>query len=138
MSPIYLLRHAKTEQNLFKADFDRELIEKGFHQVAKLIKKLKEENITFDTIICSPAKRTKQTSQEILEKIWTKKTKITFDENLYSCSSDYLLSVVYEQEKKNKWNTLIVWHNPSIENIVNHFLNEKIGHVKTCGIYKIN
>ena len=69
MSPIYLLRHAKTEQNLFKADFDRELIEKGFHQVAKLIKKLKEENITFDTIICSPAKRTKQTSQEIQEKI---------------------------------------------------------------------
>jgi phosphohistidine phosphatase len=63
MTHIYILRHAKTEQSLFKSDFDRELIEKGFHQIEKLIKKIKEENITFDTIISSPAKRAKQTAE---------------------------------------------------------------------------
>jgi broad specificity phosphatase PhoE len=39
------------------------LIEKGFHQIEKLIKKLKDDNITFDTIISSSAKRAKQTAE---------------------------------------------------------------------------
>jgi phosphohistidine phosphatase len=69
MPHIYLLRHAKTEQSLFKADFDRELIEKGFHQIEKLVKHLKKESVTFDTIISSPARRTEQTAIGVQKEI---------------------------------------------------------------------
>lgn len=134
---IYLLRHAKTEQSLFKSDFDRELIEKGFHQIEKLIKKLKDDNITFDTIISSSAKRAKQTAEWVYEKLGNKKSGITFDENLYYEGFDYLVSLIHETKDKVKWNTLIVWHNPTIEDVANHFSHGKVGHVKTCGIYKI-
>jgi phosphohistidine phosphatase len=138
MSHIYLLRHAKTEQNLFKRDFDRELIEKWFSQIEKLIKKLKEDNITFDMIVSSPARRTKQTAEEVHKKVGRKKIEIIFDDDLYVCSANYLFSKICELEKEKLLNILIVWHNYAIEDVANHFANWKVGHVKTCGMFKIN
>jgi len=138
MTNIYLLRHSKTEQDFFKEDFDRELIEKWFSRIKKLIKKLKKENIVFDEIISSPAKRSKQTAEEIYKKTWTKKTKIIYDDNLYHSDFDYILSIINNLKKQWKWNFLIVWHNPDIEDVVNYFANDEIWHLKTCWIFKVS
>lgn len=137
MSHIYLLRHAKAQEDFEKDDFDRKLCEKWKKQVKKLLNILKEKDIKFDSIFASPAKRCKQTAELIGQKTGKTKNSITYDSDLYLCGRQYLCEKIKLLKKHGKWNILIVAHNPAIEDTINMLSNNEVGHVKTCEIIQI-
>jgi phosphohistidine phosphatase len=63
MKQIYILRHAKSSwDNKDLADFDRPLSNRGENDAKKLCSFLKKINgIVIDKVMCSNAKRTKET-----------------------------------------------------------------------------
>ena len=70
MTKILITRHGQTKENVDGTIQGKEhgnVNEKGFEQIKKLIKKLKDEKI--DLIISSDIPRCKITTEEILKKI---------------------------------------------------------------------
>ena len=86
MKKLHLLRHAKTEQNSISGrDFDRELRTSGVQQANQIGERLASQ-IEGIPVICSSAKRTKQTLELI--KNHTSLEKITYLDSLYLASSE--------------------------------------------------
>ena len=87
---LYLLRHAKTKQESPTGkDFDRELLPKGLAQCAMMREHL--EGLGNIHVLCSSAKRTRQTLQEIN----LNSDKIEFRDELYLCSRDQILQSIW-------------------------------------------
>ena len=62
MKEIYILRHAKSSwDNINLADFDRPLAKKGISDANKLCSFLKNHHFNTTKVICSNAKRAKET-----------------------------------------------------------------------------
>ena len=58
---LVLLRHAKTEQVVGRADHDRELTDKGVRDAVAAGRWLHDHGIVADLVICSTSRRTRQT-----------------------------------------------------------------------------
>ncbi len=109
---IYILRHVKAEQTENETeDFSRKITKKGKVQAQKLAKYFAKKKIKPDLILCSPAKRARQTL-EILSSV-TKKSQITFDEKIYEASPKNLLRVLQYIDNRYK-SILLLGHNPAI------------------------
>ena len=62
MKSILISRHSFAEDSFSKPDFEREITKQGFKRIETQAKRLKENKVKVDLIICSSAKRTKQTA----------------------------------------------------------------------------
>ena len=83
MKELLIMRHAKSDwSNNAIDDFDRELNKRGKKDAPKIGNKLNELNLEPDLIICSPAKRAKETMNLVLEK-FDNRPNILFEENIY-------------------------------------------------------
>lgn len=118
---LHIIRHGKTNQESPTGkDFDRELLEKGVKQSELLGNYLKASS---DCVVyCSSAKRTMQTF-EIANKSWGLKH-INVLEDLYLCSRDHLLQLIFSQEQHPE--IMIVGHNFGISDLASYFLEEGI------------
>ena len=62
MKQVYILRHAKSSwDNKDLSDFDRPLSKRGEKDAKKMCSFIKNKNFFVDKVICSSAKRTKET-----------------------------------------------------------------------------
>ena len=128
MKKIHLLRHAKTEQNSKSGrDFDRELRAKGIQQ-AKILGERLGNQIKGVTVICSSAKRTKQTFELIKGHISFEK--INYLDNLYLASSDDIENIIVRQQNTDD-EILIIGHNFGISNFAGEAINTNV-YLRTC------
>ena len=129
---LFLLRHAKANENLLKGkDFDRFLSKKGSRQ-AKLIRSFLKVNFQdekFD-VHCSKARRTHETFKLIEEYIDVNHFHLT--EDLYLASYKELLNYINKIEIHEK-NLLIIGHNNGLSELASYFLGEKV-QLPTCGL----
>ena len=80
---LHLLRHAKTNQNSPTGiDYDRELLPRGYEQIAELKQFFAQHPIQPKHILCSSAMRTRQTLAE-LQDFWPS-AQIQFIDELWS------------------------------------------------------
>lgn len=109
------MRHAQA-QDAATSDLMRPLTELGHDQARKMGNKIRELDIGIDTILCSPALRTKQTL-EALEL----KQKVCFSNTLFEQKGlDSILEEI--NEKLNTCTSLlVVAHMPYILEVANHF-----------------
>lgn len=63
---LLLMRHAKAEDSYEVTDYDRALTTKGWGQAERVGQLLAERGYTPDHVICSAAKRTRQTLEGVL------------------------------------------------------------------------
>jgi len=114
MKTLLLLRHAKSRwKNLSLADHDRPLNSRGKTDAPKMGKFLKTTDLVPDIILCSSAKRAKQTIKGFLEE-FPFDGEIIFNRSLYHGSTEDFLDVLHNLE--DKINTvMIVGHNPGME-----------------------
>lgn len=126
---LHLLRHAKTNPlSPTGLDFDRELLPRGYEQIAELKNFLKEHPIDPKIILCSSAMRTRQTLAE-LQDLWPQAS-IQFIDELYLAEKEEILKLICAQNSSEE--ILVVGHNEGLSDLVMHLARPPHA-LKTCG-----
>ena len=83
MKQIYILRHAKSSWDNNKlSDFERPLSKRGINDAVKLGKFILANKIRVSNVICSNARRTKDTFDLISKDLDFSIEKVTYTDNL--------------------------------------------------------
>ena len=115
-------------------DFDRPLKERG-REAAKVVgKRLAAEKLKHPLVICSPAVRTRETAEIVLESSEIKADE-RFDERIYDASLRDLLQVVSGIPDEVQV-TIMIGHNPGFEELLAYLTGEG-RQMPTCALAKI-
>jgi len=115
---LYLLRHAEAESwNPAGNDFNRPLSSTGINH-AQLVSRWAYAALSPpDTVLCSPAKRTRETLAPWLS-LWPELLAVTeFAESMYNASLNTLLTLAEDAFSYSE-GLLMVGHNPGVEQLL--------------------
>ncbi len=114
MRTLTLFRHAKSSwDSPALEDFDRPLSARGRKDAPRMAAFLAERSFTPDTILCSPARRTRETVDFALP-AWKPAPKIDYQDALYHASADAMLAILRDSPDEAR-HVMIVGHNPGLE-----------------------
>ncbi|HWB64630.1 MAG TPA: histidine phosphatase family protein [Chitinophagales bacterium] len=131
---LVLIRHTKSSWgDVTLPDFDRPLKKDRVGDAIAMAARLKDLKIKPDLIICSPAKRTRQTATYFCDKWKYDEKKVAFDKRIYELGAEDIMQVVRETDEAVK-TLVVIGHNPSITHFANEFLEEKIDEIPTTGV----
>lgn len=121
---LYLLRHAKAEPwSPLDNDFSRALSSKGNQHARQLSSWVAETLTPPDTVLCSPAKRTRETLSPVLS-IWPQLLANTdYVESMYGASLNMLLTLAGDAFSYSE-RVLMVGHNPGFEYMLMNVVQE--------------
>lgn len=125
MKLLYLLRHAKSswdEPDI--ADFDRPLNKRGRKAAKVMAQYFKANGIAPQAIICSPAKRTRETLKQLLPALGD--AQVSFDHRVYEASYQTLLLCLADLPPELP-SALLIGHNPGLERLALYLMND-LGH----------
>lgn len=115
---LLVLRHAKSDwSEPAERDFDRPLAKRGRRQAPKVGEWLASEGLAPDSVVCSPALRTRQTLAAVLERLDMANFAAAFDQRLYAANLDALLEVLRDCPMSSR-RVLLVGHNPGVDDLV--------------------
>ncbi len=124
MKTLLILRHAKSswkEEHL--SDHDRPLNKRGRHDAPRIGKLIRKKGLQPQLIICSGAKRARETAGLVTEACGYK-GELRFSEELYAAAPEAYISVLkalddsYEQ-------VMVVGHNPGLEELLGELTGEE-------------
>jgi len=131
---LILLRHTKSDWGDFSLpDFDRPIKKDRVDDAKDMANKLKSLDLYPDLIICSPAKRTRQTVEYFCDKLKYDYDNIEFDKRIYESTAEDVLQVIRETDAGVK-TLMVVGHNPSLTDLANMFSENSIAEVPTTGV----
>ena len=137
MKTLYLLRHAKSSWNdPDLKDFERPLADRGIKDVPVMAERLKTRNGHIDTIICSPAVRTKTTAQMFAKALGFPVDDIGSNPELYFAGSSMFLKAASLLDDDCDV-AMLVGHNPAITEFVNEMSGSEIDNIPTCGLVEL-
>ena len=115
MKILTLLRHAKSDwDEPSQRDFDRPLNARGRTAAAAMGEELRRLGLAFDRVVASPARRTTETLERLIDTYGP--LPIDFDERLYLASVPTLLGIVQAADDIEH-RLLIVGHNPGMQQL---------------------
>ena len=116
MRTLYLLRHAKSSwDDAGVPDRERVLAPRGRKASKRIASHLDREEIRPELVLCSPARRTRETLDRIGDALGA--PKVVFDEQLYGADDDELLSRLREVPDRFG-SVMLVGHNPGIADLL--------------------
>lgn len=116
MKRVYLLRHAKSSwKDGSLADRDRPLAKRGKRGAKAMARHLEAEGIRPDLVLCSPARRTRETL-ELVERAFPDGIEATLDEALYGASESELLARL-QALPEEVGSVMLIGHNPGLEEL---------------------
>lgn len=113
MKRILLMRHGKAEQGNGKADFDRELTNRGKKQSLEAAKALEATQWIPQRIIASTAARAWESATIVAEHLGIE-NKLEQEQQLYLCTAEMLMETLRELPESLD-TVLLVGHNPAME-----------------------
>jgi len=118
MKKLYLLRHAKAEPwSPLGNDFSRALNERGTRDAQVVADWALETLPAPDTVLCSPAKRTRQTLAPLLS-LWPQLLSVTdYADSMYGASLNMLYTLMEDAFSYSE-RLLMVGHNPAFEELL--------------------
>lgn len=118
MLTLALLRHAKSSWNdPAQDDFDRALNERGVMTGPLCGKALGDAGFAPDMILCSTAKRTRETLDLALPEMpLDHAPKIQLDDRLYLASATTIVEVIRDMPASHP-NLLVIGHNPGLHEV---------------------
>jgi phosphohistidine phosphatase len=123
MKTLFILRHAKScWENAALADFDRPLNKRGLETAPLVGEMIRRNEFEIDLIICSPAKRARQTAILVRESAQIE-ANVQFDDRIYEASPHRLLQIASELDDKIQ-SVMIVGHNPGLEGLLKMLTSE--------------
>jgi len=113
---LYLLRHAKSDWGEpATPDIDRPLAPRGRKAARAMGRYLKNSGISPELILCSPARRTRQTL-ELIAEVWGVAPKVSFEPWLYAASASTLLANLQALPPRAV-SAMLIGHNPGMEEL---------------------
>jgi phosphohistidine phosphatase len=115
MKRVYLLRHAKSswkEPGL--PDCDRPLAGRGRRAAKAIARHLREHLIEPDLVLCSPARRARETLERIEPALGTGAVQV--ERQLYDTTPDALLQLLRDLPETVA-SVLLIGHNPSLQQL---------------------
>ncbi|CAA7196136.1 SixA phosphatase family protein [Chryseobacterium potabilaquae] len=129
MKKLILVRHAKSDWPEETEDFDRPLADKGLEEAMHMSRFLKNNNISIDCFVSSPAVRALNTCKIFNQ---TYHLKMKTHDKLYNPSERNFESVIYDLNDDHN-SVAFFSHNNGISNFANS-ISEDIFHFPTCGV----
>jgi phosphohistidine phosphatase len=124
---LHLLRHADAAQKEARQDDkSREVTQAGIKDSLHMGAWFVEQNIHFDLLVTSSARRAEQTTQLIAESMKLDQPRILEEDVLYEASVRQLLDYVNTIEDGYD-NVLVTGHNPSISYLAEYLTKAHIG-----------
>jgi len=122
---LFLLRHAKAEPwSPLGNDFSRALSDRGIRDAQFVADWALEKLPAPDTVLCSPAKRTRQTLAPLLSQ-WPQLLAVTdYADSIYGASLSMLYTLM-EDAFSYSDRLLMVGHNPAFEGLLINVLQAK-------------
>lgn len=118
MKQLILMRHAEAQpDHMIKVDRDRTLSGQGLKQLDEICQKLQGKLHGVDLVLCSNARRTRQTLDGI-KKLLPSSAEVIFEDKLYQASTNYILERVKRIDDGYK-NVLVICHNPALQQFLN-------------------
>ncbi len=115
MRELILLRHAHAEPaNYGQADIDRPLSPVGLAEAEAAGRWLRQHRLVPDRVLCSPARRTRETLANVLEVVGFVEQRLA--EPIYDASAGTLINVIDAHPDVQR--LLLVGHNPGLEHLV--------------------
>lgn len=113
MKRLILMRHADAQlEALYKTDRERPLSPQGLKELDCVHKNLKEYVSAVSLVLCSNAKRARQTFDGI-QAIFPPHVECIFEDRLYHASPDILAECLHEVDEKHQ-TVLLIGHNPGV------------------------
>ena len=134
---LTMIRHAKSDWPRLTRDFDRPLLKRGIKDAQLMGEHMRESNYNFDVLLCSGAKRARQTLENLRTKLEISEDVIQFDDEIYGSSIQSILRMIENLSSKANW-AAIIGHNPTHTNLCNYLANDNLSNLPTCGVYTIS
>lgn len=128
---LIVMRHAKAGELPGGPDFERALRPRGLRDSAAAGSWLAEHELRPDSVICSAARRTRQTWQQLASTLGSEPA-FTADQRLYEADSDDLVEIIREAEP-DVGTLLYIGHNPAAAGLV-RLLTRTEAELPTAGI----
>lgn len=120
MKILYLMRHAKSSWSFDDlSDEQRPLNDRGRDDAPRMGQALAKRDIKLDLLVSSTAVRALTTAALVAKEIDYNHEQIRVLPGIYEASLDMLLSVIHELPDEAD-SVLLVGHNPTITDVVNH------------------
>lgn len=117
MKTLTLLRHAKSAwDDPVERDFDRPLNGRGRRAAHRMGRYMRDEGLTFDHVVASPALRVQQTIAGV-EDGYGSMLSPHYDRRVYMASAAALLDLVQSLDDAHG-RVLMIGHNPGLEDLV--------------------
>jgi phosphohistidine phosphatase len=134
MPELLLIRHAKSSwAHPAKSDIERPLSDRGRHDAPRMSLALRERRLVPDGILCSPALRTRQTVELLLEEWPEPKPVLHFDEQLYLADPQDILKVMSRLDEHWK-RAAIIGHNPGLHVLAEQLSRREIEKFPTLAV----
>ena len=121
---LIIMRHAKSDwSDASRSDFDRPLTARGKKAAKQMGQWLKQKQYRIDRMLCSPARRAKQTCLLAAAQLDFVQQHVLWEDRIYEASLNDLITLV-DQYGAGAHTLLIVGHNPSLDQLLCHLCNE--------------
>ncbi len=135
MKFLNIIRHGEAENTLMKNDFDRELTSNGHEDLKGLNKFLFQFLFKKHKILCSSAKRTIQTYDNLKYSL-NEDSKLILTDDLYLANLKTINSLLLEQNKSRM--ITIIGHNPGVSDLISFFTgNYEIPDLDTSSVAQL-
>lgn len=122
MKLLYLLRHAKSSwDDPDLDDFDRPLNKRGRKSAKAMAAFFRESGIAPESILCSPAKRTRETLKHLTPVLG--QAPVQLDRRIYEASYQTLLLCLADLPAEVN-SVLLVGHNPGLERLALYLMSD--------------
>jgi phosphohistidine phosphatase len=124
MKTLLILRHAKSswkEEHL--SDHDRPLNKRGRHDAPRMGKLIRKKGLQPQLIICSGAKRARETV-ELVTAACGYKGELRFSEELYAAAPEAYIRLLKAVDDRYD-RVMVVGHNPGLEELLEGFTKEE-------------
>jgi len=133
---LYLIRHSYAENPGTKRDFERQLTLEGQSKVRALGRHLLKESFLPGKILCSPAVRTTETVQNLVEELAINERIVEFKDTIYNASVRELLALINSLDESEQV-IVIVGHNPAVSYLGEYLTSEGISGMEPCSMVSI-
>jgi phosphohistidine phosphatase len=114
MRTLILLRHAHAEPaSEGQSDVDRALSAEGLAEAEAAGRWLVEQGLTPDRVLCSPARRTRETLEAVLRSVGYVEQRLA--DGIYEASAGALAELADEHREVQR--LMLVGHNPGLERL---------------------
>ncbi len=135
MKKLFIIRHAKSSwKDTSLDDFDRGLNKRGKKDIKFIANWLRANRFYPDLILSSPARRAKDTLEQIVKTLKLNDEIIRFDKSIYEATCDTLIDLL-EQVDKRYDNLFLIGHNPALNELAEFLTNSVIFNIPTSGIF---